>query len=196
MKKKYDWKQLQEDYDNGLTQRDLIGKYGVSVSALDKAGKRGDIIFRSRAEALHLASVKKPRILSEETKQKISNSRKEYLQKHPDKVPYRLNHYSKGPSYPELYFRELFQKEQIELETEVPYTIYQLDFANKEKKIDIEIDGDQHYLDKRIIESDKRRNEILEKDGWIVFRIKWSEYQKSSYEGKEKIVEIIKNLLS
>jgi very-short-patch-repair endonuclease len=145
---------------------------------------------------LRLASIKKPRTHTEETKQKLSKIRKEYLQEHPEKVPYRLNHYSKGPSYPELYFRELFQKEQLDLEPEVPYTIYQLDFANKEKKVDIEIDGDQHYLDKRIVESDKRRNDLLEKDGWIVFRIKWSDYQKLSYEEKEKILNTIKKLLT
>ena len=196
MEKKYDWKQIQEDYNRGLSQRELTEKYGVSIVALYKANKRGDITFRSRAEALRLASIKKPRTHTEETKQKLSKIRKEYLQEHPEKVPYRLNHYSKGPSYPELYFRELFQKEQLDLEPEVPYTIYQLDFANKEKKVDIEIDGDQHYLDKRIVESDKRRNDLLEKDGWIVFRIKSSDYQKLSYEEKEKILNTIKKLLT
>jgi len=40
---------------------------------------------------------------TEETKNKISKSRKKYLFEHPDKVPYLINHSSKM-SYPEKYF--------------------------------------------------------------------------------------------
>lgn len=196
MRKKYDWSLIQTDYDSGLTQKELTKKYGVSICALYKAKERGDIVFRTRADALSLSAKKHPRTHTEETKQKISEIRKKYLAEHPEKVPYRLNHHSKGPSYPEIYFRELFEKEKLSLESEVPYTIYQLDFANKEKKVDIEIDGDQHYLDKKIVESDRKRNTILQKDGWVVFRIKWSDYQKLSYEGKEEIIQKIKQLLS
>ena len=50
---------------------------------------------------------------NEETKNRISRSRKEYLEKHPEKVPYTLNHKSKGESYPEKYFREWLEKENI-----------------------------------------------------------------------------------
>lgn len=195
MKKKYDWNLIQADYDAGLTQKEITRKYGVAIASLYKAKKRGDIVFRSRIEALRLSAVKSPRKHTEETKKKISAKRIAYLILHPEKVPYRLNHHSKGPSYPEIYFNEIFQKESMNLVPEVPYTIYQLDFANKDKKVDIEIDGDQHYLDKRIVESDKRRTAILEKDGWIVFRIKWSEYQKLSFEEKEKVIASIRELL-
>lgn len=66
----------------------------------------------------------------EESKQKISQSRINYLNDNPDKVPYKLNHYSKGPSYPELYFEELFKKEKIYLVKEYQISKYQLDFAD------------------------------------------------------------------
>lgn len=195
MKKKYDWDLLQRDYNNGLTLRKLREKYGIAMATLVKAQKNGDIIFRSKSQAVALSAIKNPRKHTEETKQKISEIRKNYLAKHPEKVPYRLNHHRKGPSYPELYFQKLFEKEQIDLEPEIPYAIYQLDFANIQKKIDIEIDGDQHYLDKKIIESDKRRNAVLEKDGWLTFRIKWSDYQKLAHEEKQKVIEAIRKLL-
>ena len=39
---------------------------------------------------------------TEETKRKISEIRKKYLFENPDKVPYLLNHYSKGESYPTM----------------------------------------------------------------------------------------------
>lgn len=55
---------------------------------------------------------------------------------------------------------------------------YHLDFALVSEKIDIEIDGDQHYLDERIVKNDIRRNAYLENHGWKVIRIKWSDYKK------------------
>jgi len=54
--------------------------------------KRKDILSKNKGKKL-----------SDETKQKISKSRKEYLLNNPDKVPYLLNH-SRNESYPEKYF--------------------------------------------------------------------------------------------
>ena len=132
---------------------------------------------------------------SEETKKKISEIRKAYLKEHPEMVPYKLNHYSKGDSYPEKYFEELFEKENIPLMKKKQVGLYELDFYNEELKVYVEIDGDQHYLDKRIVESDIRRTKILEELGWKVYRVKWSYYQTLSYQDKNKIVLEIKNLL-
>ena len=64
-----------------------------------------------------------------------------------------------------------------------------MDFCILDKKIDIEIDGDQHYLDNRIVESDKRRNKYLDELGWDIIRVKWSEYKSLSREDKEKYIE-------
>ena len=75
---------------------------------------------------------------TEETKSKISKSRKEYLIANPDKVPYLVNHYSKGPSYPEKYFSEIFENFKIEIIPEFRIHLYSLDFAIPEKQIDIE----------------------------------------------------------
>jgi len=102
---------------------------------------------------------------SEETKKKISKSRIKFLQENPDMVPYKLNHYSKGRSYPEEYFKGIFDSHEIEYEEQYQISVYQLDFAFLEKKIDFEVDGEQHYLDERIIKSDKRRNKFLIDNG-------------------------------
>lgn len=115
---------------------------------------------------------------SEETKKLLSDIRKEYLKNNPDKVPYLLNHHSKGESYAESYWRIILESNNIEFTSEYRIGIYSLDFAIADKKIDLEIDGDQHYIDERIIESDKRRTLYLQENGWKVIRIRWSEYQK------------------
>ena len=70
-------------------------------------------------------------------------------------VPYKRNHSSKI-SYPEKYFMEVFKELPVRYNYQV--SRYQLDFAIPEKKVYVEIDGEQHYVDKRIVEHDKKKN--------------------------------------
>lgn len=129
---------------------------------------------------------------TEEEKRHLSEVRKAYLKENPDKVPYLLNHHSKGDSYPEKYFKDIFDKYNIKYEQNYYKLGYFLDFAWPDKKMYLEIDGEQHYLDKRIVEHDKIRTNNLLNEGWIcVDRIRWSEYQKMSLEEKEKYLESI-----
>lgn len=134
-----------------------------------------------------LSDIGKGKVISEEVRKKISKSRKKYLIDNPDKVPYLLNH-SREESYPEKYFTNIFNKNGLILQKGYKIWLYELDFCIIDKKIDIEIDGDQHYLDKKIVESDKRRNEYLIKRGWDIIRIKWSDYQKLDKDLKVKYI--------
>lgn len=129
-----------------------------------------------------------------ETKQKISKSRKQYLVEHPEQVPYKLNHSSKE-SYPERYFNELFKNEGLTLYKEYYCLGYYLDFCDIDKKVDIEIDGEQHYLDDKIVKHDIIRTAALEAAGWTVFRIRWASYKAMSKEQKYNIILQIKALL-
>jgi hypothetical protein len=126
---------------------------------------------------------------SDETKKKISKSRKEFLDANPDMVPYKLNHYSRGESYPEIYFKGILDSNGIKYSQEYQIGLYSLDFAILDKKIDLEIDGEQHYLDERICDSDIRRNQFLEDLGWRVIRIRWSSYQKLNDESKKEFCD-------
>lgn len=130
---------------------------------------------------------------SEDNKQKLSMKRKQYLLDNPEKVPYKLNHHSKQ-SYPEKYFREVFDNDDL-LKTaisEYRVKLYSLDFAFPDIKFYIEIDGEQHYKDSRIVEHDKKRNLELEKLGWKSIRIRWSEYNKKSLDEKQEFIKYIK----
>lgn len=132
--------------------------------------------------------------LSEETKKKISEARKKYLLEHPEKAPYKLCHrHIKGESYPERYFRKILSKYKVDFKQEVQCGLYSLDFLVG--NVDLEIDGHQHYSDERIIESDKRRTNFLEENGFVVKRIRWSWYSKlSTEERKNFIYELIQFL--
>ncbi len=131
---------------------------------------------------------------TEEEKLKIGAGVKAFLLENPDMVPYLRNH-SSAESYPEKYFKELFASEGLNLTYHYRINTYELDFCDVDKKLDIEIDGEQHYLDSRIIESDKKRTEYLNSLGWTIYRIRWSEFKKYSEEQKAHIIHTIKNLL-
>lgn len=131
---------------------------------------------------------------TEEEKQKIGAGVKAFLQEHPEMVPYLRNH-SSTESYPEAYFKQLFEAENFDLAYHYRVDTYELDFCDLAHKIDIEIDGEQHYVDPRIVESDKRRTAYLEAEGWKIYRVRWATYKQSSEDEKVHIINEIKQLL-
>ena len=129
-----------------------------------------------------------------ETKEKLSKIMKEKIKNGEFIVPYKRNHSSKI-SYPEKYFMDIL-KDIKNLKYNYQVGLYQLDFALPDKKIYIEIDGEQHYVDKKIVEHDIKRTEKLNNLGWVCLkRIRWSEYKKMSQIDKENFCEKIINLI-
>jgi hypothetical protein len=76
---KFDWNEIQELYDSGLSYRGLIAKYGMSTRTLTRAKDRGDLKIRSRSDANKLYSKNNPHVHSIETKQKLSEIRVQAL---------------------------------------------------------------------------------------------------------------------
>jgi very-short-patch-repair endonuclease len=195
-KNRYNWKKIQSDLLMGMTWEEITSKYGCSESSILKARRTGKIKTLNRSQAMKISCKKHPRKHSQETKSKISRIRKAYLKKHPDKVPYILNHYSKGDSYPEKYFKGLFKRENIRLKKDHNVGTYWLDFASLGKKVDIEIDGNQHRDDPAIVKHDKNRTKWLVNKGWKVYRILWSDYKKKTIEEKKKVIGVIRKMVS
>jgi very-short-patch-repair endonuclease/glycerol-3-phosphate cytidylyltransferase-like family protein len=185
------WEEIQLFYNDGNTIKQTSEKFNIPEGYLYKGSKLGFIKIRNKSEAMSVMFSKNIRTLSEESKRKISESRKKYLLENPDKVPYKLNHSSKE-SYPEKYFTELFEKEKIKVEKSFRIGLYELDFCILDKKIDIEIDGEQHYLDKKITKSDIKRTKYLEENGWDIIRIRWSDYKKMSFIEKSNYISEFK----
>ena len=123
--------------------------------------------------------------LSNEAKMKISISRKKFLKENPDKVPYKLNHKHKE-TYPEKYFGKIlrgFISQYL-----IPGTLYCGDFVNPDNKLIIEIDGEQHYVDAKMVKHDEKRYKKLTQLGWNVIRIRWREYCKLNMEERKEVV--------
>lgn len=163
----------------------MQGKKGSNHWILSKKTGIPYIISKESREKMSKAS--SGRLHTEETKRKISEKRKQYLKNNPDKVPYKLNH-SSEISYPEEYFLECFKNyKNVSFQHRV--NTYSLDFANVEEKLYLEVDGEQHYLDNRILKHDIKRTKKLEELGWDGIRIRWAEFKKLSNDDKKEKVE-------
>ena len=150
--------------------------------------------FHSAEKRQLIAEAGRGRVTPQAVKDKISASRIKFLKENPDQVPYLLNHYTNGESYPESYWRKVFENANLAFNQELQLGIYRLDFAFN-SKVNIEIDGEQHYTDARILKSNQRRDKELTDAGWIVHRIRWSHYQKLSDIDKEKFIAMILNMV-
>lgn len=130
---------------------------------------------------------------SEETKHKISESYKQYLKEHPEKVGFVINHSSKQ-SYPEQYFEKVFLNENIDLKYHKQVGRYELDFYNDDLMKYVEIDGNQHkseYMRKH----DAERDNYLLNLGWKGYRVDWSYYKSLSIEKRKDIISDIRKFL-
>jgi very-short-patch-repair endonuclease len=98
----------------------------------------------------------------------------------------------RSPSYPEKFFMEVLNNNNILYEHELPCNKYFIDFAIKDKMIALEIDGKQHeYEDRK--KSDILKDTCLSENGWKVYRIKWKSINNES--GKMYIKEQIGKFL-
>lgn len=132
---------------------------------------------------------------SEQTKQKISIS----LKKAHEELRHRgwsfknldVNH----RSYPEKFFiRMLYEFDIIDnylIKEKMPFGKYFFDFAFVNEKIDVEIDGSQHYRTQEAIEHDKVRDLYTIEHGWKVYRIKWIDLMKNTFIEMEKLKKYI-----
>ena len=132
---------------------------------------------------------------SEETKRKISEGmRKAHNEKRAGTFPTRKNC---EHSWPEKWLinvlkRELGFIECKDYQTEFYFYKQFLDFAWVEKKLCIEIDGEQHNRFQDRIDADKRKDENLKKEGWKLLRINWSYVCNNTQDSIKQIVDFLK----
>lgn len=100
----------------------------------------------------------------------LRDKRLEFMKNNPDQTAWR----KKNLSYPEKVFIGLLKSnnlhKQFLIEREKPVFPYFIDFAFENVMVAVEVDGGQHELPDRK-ESDCRKDEILKKNGWRVFRV-------------------------
>ena len=165
-----EWQRL---YDSGESLRDIGSRYNRAPHTIRKY----ITVTRSPAEANKLGHKRFPnRKHTQETKDFLSEMMKE---RHRLGLAWTLGHNKRNsePSWPEQWFMGIINREfdDRNYEFELPFHRYSLDFAWDHKKKVIEIDGEQHQRFTEQIESDKRKDQLLKENGWLILRIPWKD---------------------
>lgn len=142
-----------------------------------------------------IASANSKRRVTEETKKKISTSMK---QAHAEGRAHNIGEcrWNNEPSYPEQWFMKVLKNEfgfekDKDYKMEFPFHKFSLDFAWPNKKVCIEIDGEQHERFQEQKERDNEKDKLLKEEGWIELRKPWKEI----FNSPKSFIEEVKNLL-
>jgi hypothetical protein len=139
-----------------------------------------------------IAASSRGRTHTEEAKKKVSEARIKWLQDNPDKHPWR----SKGKflSVPCEHLKKCLREEGLPFEEEYqpfPERFFSLDIAFPDKKIAVEVNGNQHY---EIVPNSTcpgllktyylNRHRLLVAEGWTVLEVHYPEAFKEETLGR------------
>lgn len=100
------------------------------------------------------------------------------------------------PSYPEQWLMGVLKNEfglerDKDYKMEFPFHRFSLDFAWPEKKVCIEIDGEQHERFQEQKERDIEKDKLLKEEGWIELRRLWKEI----FNNPKSFIEEVKYII-
>ena len=106
-----------------------------------------------------------------------------------------MSRWNNEKSYPEIFFEKVINNEfdDKKYTTEYPIGIYSLDFAWVDKRLGIEIDGEQHERFKEYKDRDIKKDKLYNKEGWKILRIKWIDLFNNTKEWINKSNNFINN---
>lgn len=177
----YNWIEIQKEHINGLTLSAITKKYKMSRTLLKNAInnnllKKYDIKHKFTDDEKLLMSIK----------------RKKYLKLHPELHPWKNKH--KFKSIPCEKLKELLNNNNISYVEEyqpLKNRFFSIDIAFPDKKIGLEINGNQHYnSDGTLKEYYQNRHNLIESDGWKIYEIHYSLIYK--YEFIDLIINKLK----
>lgn len=180
---KFDWNLINKEHQDGLYVRNIAVKFGLSNTLLKRAEKEGYFI-----KILHKMKH------TDLTKLDISNKLKIYLNENPDNHSWKKK--DKAKSFPCEKLKEELVKNGISFVEEYRPLIdrhFSIDIAFPDKKIGIEVNGNQHYnSDTTLKKYYQDRKDLIEGSGWVIFDIHYSKVFKNEFI-KEFILSIKNN---
>lgn len=161
--RKCDWVEMQKEHDSGKSLSFLMSEFKVSAGAINTAVKHG--FFQKKKHKRHL---------SDEQKKKQSDSMKAWLIKNPDKHLWRKP--DKHRSIPcSTLKKKLEDSGVVFVEEFMPLNdrLFSIDIAFPEKKIGIEVNGNQHYNkeDGKLKPYYQERHDLIEAVGWRLIEL-------------------------
>lgn len=178
---------------NLLTAREIEIKYKINYVLLKRFLQSQSISIRNISHAMKVSQKPKSKH-TQETKTKLSATRTKYLIENPDKHPWKLN--SKFKSVPCEQLKTILRDRKISFIEEympgINGRLYSIDIAFPDKKIGLEINGNQHYnSDGTLKDYYKTRHNIICSDGWKLY-----EYHYSLVYDNKFITDLVSTLQS
>ena len=161
-----DWGEVQKLHDGGKTLAELGKIYSIETCTLRKKSREGLLIIR-----------KIKTVPSEEARGRMSIAAKKRAIERPELNPWRRDGHLKSP--PCEFLKKIFRESGLVfIEEYVPLTdrAFSLDIAFPEKKIGVEVNGNQHY-DKTtglLAPYYKERHYLIEGAGWRLVELHFS----------------------
>jgi very-short-patch-repair endonuclease len=157
-------------------------KQGKSLEKAHSEGKYDNVDFKGFKGKNH----------SEKTKINMSISKKKWMKEKPQN---HIWNFSKNKSIPCEFLKNKLNEFHIKFEEEYkplyPNRFFAIDIAFPDKKIGIEINGNQHYnKDKTLKSYYQERHDLIEKDGWKIYEF----HYLLAYD--DKILDQIKKLIA
>lgn len=184
----FNWNDIQKRHDNGISFADIAKELNISRTAL----------YRAVATGLFVKHEVKRKPIPEITKQKISNSLVTAHSEGRHAGWHHINSRQDKMSYPERFFIDVLKTnglfDKYHIEQKFCIGKYFFDFAIIDLKLDIEIDGQQHFRDDDSINHDKIRNEYLIEKGWKIYRIAWIQMNANPKREIDKFLKYIDNI--
>jgi len=165
------WKIIQEEYNNHkeISISSLLKKYNIGSYCFNTARTKKLFIVDESRHYHHLHT--------EETKKILSEKRKEYLKNNPDKHPWKQ--LTKFKSEPCEKLKQILKDQNLEFIEEFSDSSwehnYSIDIAFPNKKIGIEVNGNQHYNNDGTLKDYYLKRELyLNSLGWKIFQFHYS----------------------
>lgn len=147
------------DYDNGLTWKDISEKYDIAKCTIRKYIKKG-IFQQSKSPSLRT---------SPERKAAGTKKRNQLYKEHPERHPlFKLRGKQGYLSYPERITYRFLQELGIKFEPQFHESPYWLDFL-VEDKLDLEVDGETWHKPNN--EKDAKRDKYISSLGYTIIRV-------------------------
>lgn len=157
------WQQIQKDNDCGLNKSNISIKYNLDYATIKKA------------EKLNIIKLVKHKKTTEKNNKERIEKIKKWLKNNPNKHSWKT---SKKKSIPCEKFKNILKSNKISFVEEFTPLIdrmFSIDIAFPDKKIGIEINGNQHYSsDGQLKPYYKDRHDLIEKEGWKLYEIHYS----------------------
>jgi hypothetical protein len=184
----FNWVEIQAFYDLGNSTKTTGNRFGINNNLLYTGVKNGLLKTRNISESIKLSRKLNKTVMSEDTKKVISERRKKFLSENPDKHPWRNP--NKFISEPCQYLKKILKERGIEFIEEYQPLLeqgrfYSIDIAIPDKKIGVEINGNQHYnRDGTLKDYYRTRYDLITQGGWSLYEVHYSLVYNTEFVSK------------